>query len=197
MKLKEYLKNNLKNNLNNNLNNCLEIEFRLGIKFPDKFSSNITEKYYEIIKKKLDKSSSKGIFIKECHNSIDHFKDNIRKSISDNNSIYITKKKLYNEDIQLNYSPMDIRISVSEEIPVLDTSKHFEEGSFTRTKERNTYLFKNWKYDLTKITTSKNTLDEITYEFEIEIINIEDDIDNLVDKSIKKIYEIIEFIKDS
>jgi len=187
MKLKEYLKN-----LNDI--NSLEIEFRLGIKFPDKFSSNITEKYYNIIKKKLDKSSSKGIFIKESSNSIDHFKNGIRKSITNDETIYITKKKLYTEDIVVDNSPMDIRISVSSEIPMTDFSKYFEEGSFTRTKERNSYIYKSWKYDLTKIITSRNSLDEITYEFEIEIIDYNDE--DLIDKSIKKIYEIISFIKD-
>ena len=172
----------------------IEVEFRLGIKFPDRFSSNITKDIYLIIKNKLDKSASKGIFKKTSSEIKDFFQNGLRKSVSEFETVVIKKEKLFTRDVLINISPMDIRVSVSKEI-LKENDISFENYNYMRSKNRITYNYKNWNYDLTEITTFKNGLEEITYEFEIEIIN-NDFSEKNINSSFQKINEIIEMIRD-
>ncbi len=179
----------------------IEIEFRLGIKFPDKFSSNVTKEIYDTIKKKLDKSVSKGIFIKEEKIIDDYFKSNKRMSIIDSKTITITKDKLYVSDIDLKNSPMNIRVSVSRENPV-DEILDIDKTVFKRFKSRSSYYFKNWVYDLTIVHKEKNNLKDISYEFELELKNFiwddsrddSEEFKKLINSSFVKINEIVQMI---
>lgn len=178
----------------------LEIEFRLGNKYTDTFSTNITKKNYDIIMNKLEKSHKKGIFTKEVKNINDFFIKGERISIIDEKIISIVKKKLFKEDFKLDNSPMDIRLSVSREIKkeiVDDFDEDKIDEIFKRNKLRTTYGYKNWKYELTEVVTCKNCVNETSYEFELEIDFSGEDTEKLLESSYKKIFDVIGFIKDS
>lgn len=181
----------------------LEVEFRLGNKYTDTFTSDITKKNYEIIMNKLEKSYKKGIFEKEVKRIEDIFYNGKRISKCDNKVISIIKKKIFKEDVKFEDSPMDIRISVSREIEqILDENEILEENVFRRNKMRTVFIYKNWNYELTEVVTLKNGIEETTYEFELEIRDINEikktsDKDKLLVSSYNKICDVIGFIKDS
>ncbi len=181
----------------------LEVEFRLGNKYTDMFTSDITKKNQEIIMNKLEKSYKKGIFEKEVKRIEDIFYDGKRISKCDNKVISIIKKKIFKEDVKFDDSPMDIRISVSREIEqILDEDEILEEDVFRRNKTRTVFIYKNWNYELTEVVTLKNGIEETTYEFELEIRDINEikktiDKDKLLVSSYNKICDVIGFIKDS
>ena len=184
----------------------VEIEFRLGNKYTDTFSSNITKKNYDIIMNKLEKSYKKGIFNKEIKEINDFFIKDKRISAVNDNFISIVKKKLYKEDFRLENSPMDIRLSVSREIQQEELSEIEEEDCFRRNKKRTIFVYKNWNYELTEVETIRNSISEITYEFELEINSFENEnenenenerIEKILKSSYKKIFDVIGFISDS
>jgi len=178
----------------------IEIEFRLGIKFPDKFSSNITKRIYDIILNKFEKSYLKGIFKKDLHNTVDYYINSNRLSVNlDTNECVLCKKnKIFTRDVNID-GPMDVRVSVSiedtTEIIACDKTEYITNYQIKRTKERITYVYKEWNYDLTIITQEKNKLIETNYEFELEINNI-----NCLEKQIlstfHKMNDIINLIGD-
>jgi hypothetical protein len=182
---------------NKHKDHCIEIEFRLGIKFPDKFSSNITKRIYEILLNKFEKSYLKGIFKKDLHNTVDYYINSNRLSVNlDTNECVLCKKnKIFTKDINID-GPMDIRVSVSTEDTITcDKNEYLTNYQIKRTKERITYVYKEWNYDLTIITQEKNKLIETNYEFELEINNI-----NCLEKQIlstfHKMNDIINLIGD-
>jgi hypothetical protein len=140
----------------------LEIEFRLGYIEDGSFNSNISKEFYDIIHNELSNSS---VFQKKNIESIDTYygKNHIRHSTIDNS--YVQKTRLHN--LNISYEPFDIRVSFSKEEPV--KTKPRSKPVYTRNKNRNSYNYKFWSYDLTKITTNENSLDIVNYEIELEI----------------------------
>lgn len=141
----------------------LEIEFRLGYIENNSFNANISKEFYDKIHNELLNSSA---FKKVNSVSIDTFYDTpvrVRHSSSDNS--YIKKTRLCNLD--LSHEPFDIRVSFSKEEIV--KTKPNSKCVFIRNKERDSFLYKYWSYDITKVTQTENSLDIVNHEIELEI----------------------------
>jgi hypothetical protein len=169
----------------------VEIEFRIGTIIPGEgFSTDITKSFYEKIKNKLDLSASKGIFNVNICNSEDTFINGVRKSVSDSGVIFIKKLKILTMDFKIiGNSPFDLRVSVSKEIPFPEQKGNYV---YKRSKKRTTYVYKNWNYDITEITSEKNTLIDTSYEFELELRDTSIIDEKIVLSSLKKIKDIID-----
>ena len=78
-----------------------------------------------------------------------------------------------NADVDMAYDsgPFDIRISVSQEIPIDPNDISSNNLKMSRNKKRNSRIYDKWKFDLSKVITENNGLKKISYEFEIEIDN--------------------------
>ncbi len=168
----------------------LEIEFRLGYIEKDTFNSNVSVEFYDKIKNELLNSS---LFQKIHTESIDTIygsKNHVRHSSCDNS--YTQKTRLCNIDI--SYEPFDIRVSFSKEEIV--KTKPRSKVVYTRNKNRDSFLYKFWSYDITKVTQNENSLDVVNHEIEIEIkkdISKENNIEffrYLIESSLMKINDL-------
>lgn len=152
-------------------NEKLEIECRLGTYFFNKFDSNITEIYFNKLKKSLDNSSKKNIFKRSKMIIEDIIEGEYRVS----NSKLLKKHKLENINIKCTEGPFDIRLTISKEISEIDKIKISmikNKSNYKRIKKRYSYVYKNLSYDLTEVIIINNSLETKSYEFEIEILNI-------------------------
>lgn len=156
----------------------LELEFRLGhLKLNEKknftFNTDISEEFFNKIKEELDNSTA--FKSKETNEIKDEFSEKIRRSVTRNansttvntTQIIIKKEKLCTIDFNLDGTPFDIRVSFSKEVPV----KNFDESKieYTRTKKRNTYVYKKFNYDLTEVSGTTSGVEAKSYEFELEL----------------------------
>ena len=179
----------------------IEIEVRFGWydRFTGHFNANINEHFYNLI---LDKLNSCNKWDQNSTQTIvDYFtKDSVRISTDKKKKIInkCLKRKLETHDVLLYGTPYDIRISVCLETPI-DNSK-YNTFVYTRNKERNSFVYKMWSYDLTKVEIPINHFKDrfkdsnISHEFEIELRDINMDYDNAyISKSIcMKIQDILE-----
>ena len=83
---------------------------------------------------------------------------------------------------------------MSREVPMGQQSsiQQGSESDLKRIKKRNTYIYKNWNYDLTEITTEKNTLVEKSYEFELEVVG---EVSSVL-SSLNKIIDVIKMCEE-
>lgn len=160
-------------------NNDIEIELRIGQIIDDSFKSGLnSEHFYNIIKEKLNSCKD---WSKVLHTKTDELNYNgIRKITHFNGkkiakSSCIKKQRLKNINLKYKNTPYDIRISVSKET---DSETRIKTGTL-RVKERDSYFYKDYRFDLTKVTQTENTLKSIIYEFEVEFINLENDVSDL------------------
>ena len=141
----------------------VEIEFRLGKKC-GKFDTNIGENAYNKLKYVLN--TYKKWNNVETIQYTDNFYDSIRESCFDNTKNVIQKKKICVEDFQ--NTPFHIRMSISQEIPA--TIPRDKLISFTRNKQRVTYVTNSWKIDLTIIDCNNSFSYECELEFNISYV---------------------------
>lgn len=177
----------------------VEMEFRLGFIDNNIFDPSIPKEFYSKIIKLLD-SNKKWTNKGECSSS-DYFYNGKRLSIYDPNKKSLIKKiKLVIIDFNYENTPFDLRFCISKEIP-LNEIDEFEEQlldsdhSFERKKYRNFYNHKIWNYDVTRVLSNDNGLEETKYEFELEISDIEKlkdmDTKNVVYSSLLKIKDVV------
>jgi len=159
--------------------NNIEIELRIGQIIENRFKSGLnSENFYNKIKQKLDsyKDWSQVLCTKtdELNNNgirkITHFNG---KKITKSSSI--KKQRLKNINLEYINTPYDIRISVSKET---DSEIKIKTGTL-RVKERNSYFYKDYRFDLTKVTQTENTVESIIYEFEVEFMNLDNNVSDL------------------
>ena len=157
----------------------VEIELRIGRIEGDKFNSGLkSESFFNQIKERLDSNSNwdKVLKIKttELNNQgvrkITHFND--KKMVK---SSCIKKSRLKNINLRYNNTPYDIRIGVSKEI---DSDIKIRIGT-TRIKDRVSYFHKDYRLDLTKVEQTENTVTSINYEFEVEFLNLDNEVSDL------------------
>lgn len=149
----------------------IEIEFRLGYIKDKHFNPDIGKKYFEqVINKFIDSTVWDKYIVNKTE---DYFINNNRLTINKNNSNIecIKKEKLTVLDFNLQGSGFDLRVSISKETPVdlIDINK----SNFKRNKERSTFIYKHLSYDLTKVTYENNSLENNTYEIELELNKID------------------------
>jgi hypothetical protein len=134
----------------------IEYEIRLG-RSGEYFETNMNKRHYQLV------SDAFSTFVDESGKKIEpilttytaEYDVDNRRKIDDK---VIEKKRLGHMDFEIKNSPFDIRVSVSKEQPV----KKFGPVVLSMNKERASYKYKNWSYDLTITDNSK-------YSVEIEL----------------------------
>jgi hypothetical protein len=149
----------------------IEIEGRLGIYDEDKkkFSSNIGKENYNKIEHLL-KSCSEWVDKGEI-NETDFSSKKLRLSQNENGTQRCIKKtRILVVDFVLENGPLDFRVAVNKEIPVdVELFPMREKSESVRKKNRKSFNYKMWNFDLTKVVTKKSSIEEHSYEFEIEL----------------------------
>lgn len=143
----------------------IEIEIKLGRVDDNQFVTGImSEFFYSKIKKTLDDCKIWKDVIELS--TVEYIKKNLRKV---GNKIY-SKKRLENHVFTFNGTPYDFKISVSEEqiIEGQNVIKH----ELIRKKHRTSYIYKECKFDLTKVEEENDDEIVVNEEFEIELINL-------------------------
>jgi hypothetical protein len=164
----------------------LELEFRLGFledsgSEKTKFDPSVNEDFFSKILKRLGTNNKWDNKVRSVTN--DYFSNGKRLTIDcDNKRSCMRKEKLCVLDFTFEGTPFDIRICFSKETPV-DVSE-FETSDFSRNKDRMSYKYKTWFYDITKVTTTDNTCEETNFEIELEC-NVQESL-----KRMNKVYFI-------
>ena len=160
-------------------NENIEIELRLGRILDTKFQPGLgSEEFYILIKKKLDSCNH---FEKKISTTTEELiKDGIRKTVSLNGKKVmkqqcIRKDKLYTSNFEYTKTPYDIRISVAKEIPIEEKIR----SGLTRKKQRTSYYYKDYRFDLTKVEQIDNSASTVLYEFEVEFINLNNGVSDI------------------
>ena len=149
----------------------VEIEGRLGIYDEDKkkFSSNVGKDNYNKIQHLLESCPKWNA--KDDTNETDYSSKKMRLSQNENGTQRCVKKtRIMVIDFILENGPLDFRVAVNKEVPVdVDSFPTTEKSENVRKKNRKTFQYKMWNFDLTKVITRKTSIEEHSYEFEIEL----------------------------
>lgn len=154
----------------------VEIEFRLGL-YDDtssKFNSRVCEKDYNRIMEKL-KSSTSWSEVKNSDTK-DYFDNGMRLSVDNKNKRKkkcIRKSKLVTLDFQFDGTPYDIRVCLSEEVPVPTTKFKVNDSLFSRVKERCSFVYKFWSFDVTRVNF-ENSVEDVYYEVELDAFGLKE-----------------------
>lgn len=150
----------------------LEIEFRIGY-YDDilkKFNSDVSEIFFKNIKNIFDNSSvmKKTNIVSEDVYDINKIRKTTITTMNDKSTL-IKKTKLVTLDYRFEGRPFDIRVSISKETHV----KKFDEECYRRRKNRFSYIYKYWSFDLTEVLYNSidNPIEDKKYEIEIELYN--------------------------
>jgi len=172
----------------------IEIEFRIGYLDQDKFNSNVPEIFYKKIFNQLISSN----FKKTTLETLDTFSKGLRKSkdLIKNRSTVIKKEKIVSFDFSLINTPFDIRVSISREVKMTIKDFKEEESSYSRNKNRTSFLYKSWSFDLTEVSYIENSVPYKIYEVELELLNLKDDIYYLVHSSLLKVRDMALFCEN-
>ena len=153
----------------------LEIELRLGKKCGNMFDTNLGYAKYKNIKEGLDNFN--GWESVKKINTTSYFQNNIRYDYNEDTdeANAIIKKKHVKNDFVLHEQPLDIRLSVAQEIPQPDFDPDNVVMEYVRKKSRTSYIRKNLSIDLTEVSADPEDMDDesdVSYELEFEIIDI-------------------------
>ena len=152
----------------------LEVELRLGKKNRNLFDTNVGHDRFIKIKEsldnyngweKVDKTNTSSYFVKDIRYEINEDTDESKT---------IKKNKISKYDCVLKNEPLDVRFSISQEIPQPEMDVENVTVEFMRCKERTSYIRKNLSIDLTVVTGTPDDPDDesdTSYEIEFEIIN--------------------------
>ncbi len=143
----------------------VEIEIRFGT-LSKNFDSCVDKKHFNEIRNSLliNKDLFKNI---EFKNTTELINKNLKLI---NNTDLILKENVLNKTFSLDFSPFDIRLSVNQEFKLNSYINSFQKNeSFTRKKERTSFIDTNFRYDLTIVYETNNNINKTKYEIEIEI----------------------------
>lgn len=152
----------------------LEVELRLGKKNRNMFDTNIGHEKFHKIKEALDNYKTWEEI--KTTNTSSYFVKDLRYEINEDTdeSKTIKKKKISKYDCVLKNEPLDVRFSMSQEIPQPEMDVENTTVEYMRCKERTSYIRKNLSIDLTVVTGTPDDSDDesdTSYEIEFEIIN--------------------------
>lgn len=167
-----------------------EFEIRFGSFNSKKFdTNNYISNFYKLKKSlKLQNNNSnnqKIVSVDELY-KVNNGNDIVRKTTLENNESFFTVKKLIKYHNEYDY---DIRFSVASEIIKKDIKINENDKFMIREKERDTFFFKCGKIDLTKVVEKYINEKNNVVKFEIEF-----EINNKKETSIKEICDIIKYI---
>ena len=137
----------------------IEIEIRIGQvdTSTDAFKPGLgSQDFYNKIQKVLESNKNWDKIIKTTSEEL--INNGIRKTVKYNNKKVmknqcIKKNKIKTIDFTYNGTPYDIRISVSNEIPIDEKIK----TGIKREKDRVSYCHKDYRFDLTTVIQIDNT----------------------------------------
>ena len=180
-----------------------EIEFRLGLINPadDFFKADIPKELFDRLLSTF-KHSSEWTH-KENLQSTDYFIKDNRLTHCEKGYLYIKKKKLGSYNFSNNTGGIDVRLAVASEIPVKIPKKYEKktpsetECTLIRHKERFTFVYDVWRYDLTVLSLPGNP--EKKFEFELELVDPKKavykyNVNYLATETISKIKNVIELL---
>lgn len=152
-----------------------EIEFRFGIIHPTEnfFQADIPKELFDKIFSALNGCNEWTS--KENEKSTDYFVKDNRLTHCAKGYMFIKKKKLASTNFCNEDCGLDLRLSVASEVPVKIPKKYEKkvpadsECSLIRHKERYSFIYDVWKYDLTILSLPGNP--EKKYEIEIELLH--------------------------
>lgn len=150
----------------------VEIEIRLGRINGSMFDTDIGKDNFRML---LDGLTAYDGWEKVVNTQTSVYQSgNKRLIINDDTdqSVYMTKKKLVNENIRLVDKPLDVRVGVSQEI-ILNEEPSNEMDS-VKVRKRVSFIRKNLSIDLTVVSGDPDDLDNEepeVYQAELEIIN--------------------------
>ena len=173
----------------------MEFELRFGKINRGSYDTNVGKELFDRVMKGLEKyqgweqvTSSKDV----CY-----YCDNVRLTIDDEteDSKQIIKHKINKIDFMFTNKPLDIRFAVAKEIPF---EKEDIEFTMAKQRHRKSFIRKNLSIDMTIVSGNPSDLDseeEETYQIELEILKIENDI-NKTYNMIYKVSDILNLISD-
>jgi hypothetical protein len=144
----------------------VEIEIRLGTQNKNYFDSSVDKRYFEKINGVL--SSGEWKLVEYYDTTTEYIKDSI-KFISTGK--VIMKENVFTKTHTLPNLPFDIRFSVNQEFKMDSLlTNHSKNDSVIRKKDRTSYISDNFKYDLTIVNETKNGINNVKHEIEIELL---------------------------
>lgn len=168
----------------------IEIEFRLGKTTPDGFDTNVGKDMFEKVKRRLSRYTG-WEDVKTTEDEVYYWDDGTRCVYNDESSISCKKNKIFKKDFKLN-KPLDVRFSVSQEIP---TDQPDECAKRSVTRKRISFIRKNVSIDLTEVTGPPEDIDnedDISYQIEIEFIDSKKlEKDHIIENSVHKVYDVL------
>jgi hypothetical protein len=143
----------------------VEIEIRLGTQNKNHFDSSVDKRYFEKIQSILNSGEWKGI---DYSDTTEYIKDSI-KLISPGK--VILKENVLTKTHVLSDLPFDVRFSVNQEFKMDSLLTSISKNdSVIRKKDRTSYISDNFKYDLTTVNETKNGINNVKHEIEIELL---------------------------
>tara|TARA_B100000427_G_C15458020_1_gene572730 strand:- start:75 stop:719 length:645 start_codon:yes stop_codon:yes gene_type:complete len=150
----------------------IEIELKIGIFEGGIFKPGLNSK--EFFQRVLDLlNSNKNWTSSNYTKTEDIISDNIRQTGKEK----IIKTKIYQANFSYENTPFDFRITVSEEKPTKE--RVIKSKSIKRKKERYSFVHMDYQYDLTTVVSEINSTKNTTYEFEIELLNLDNDVSDV------------------
>lgn len=144
----------------------LELEWRVGRYAPQGFQPGVSKQQWELLRQKFDAST--------CWDSV--LDQQLTEKVVGNGSKLVNgtlwnhKKRLFHID----FEPF-VRVAGATEVlepAAPDVEASLPPGVFTRFKERRSYQWGCWSFDLTKVVSTQDIdSDTCTYEVEIELID--------------------------
>ena len=169
-------------------NNKIEIELRIGRMNTElQFTPGILSiEFFKQIKIILEKSTSwdktEEINTVETINKLGIRKIELAENNKKNQVKYLKKNKIEKFDFFYENTPFDLRIAISEEEYLTGkkiSSIKFEDTDIIRYKKRKQFYYKeNFVIDLTEVKTIINTVESISYEIEVELLNLKSNMTN-------------------
>ena len=167
----------------------IEIELRMGIIESGIFKPGLlSEDFFNKLKKFLDSNSNWD------STEVIKTEEFLNKGIVQIEKNKIKKIRLYNANFSFENTPYDFRISVSTE---QKTNERFTKGGIKRTKTRYSYIHKEYKYDLTYVIQENNSVTDESFEFEIELLNLDSETSNIyrAHSALLKLRDVINFLE--
>lgn len=150
----------------------IEIEVRFGRKSGNKFDTNVGKTAFENALKALGKYKGWQT-TKHSNSTVYYFEGSKRLTVDEETDEQVgqIKKRVVVDDFELDKSPFDIRLGISNEIPYEYDGE--ETSTKQKTKERWSFVRKNLSIDLSIVKGNpddKDSDDDTTYQIELEII---------------------------
>jgi hypothetical protein len=145
----------------------LEVEFRLGRIMRGRFAAGVTREQFDRIERHLGSNPKWSSVTKEEFIDVSGKKMHTRtRKYPNKDSETVLKKKLKVIDIPTR-AALDIRCSISQEIPIED----IEETPFQAVKFRTQRSHKFWSFDTTRVVRGASTDRDSDYkeEFQVEV----------------------------